>query len=163
MSSTRRAPSLSLVTRSLGGAAAAVADAAAVAGAAAVAAAGEAAAAVAAAVVAAGDGAVAAGRHTAFKSRGRLKSPGQHYGGWPGLMCASVPTERAIGTQAQCSAAVNRRVRLGQACFVAAYQAGSRVARACGRALESSPCRPGPTSVASERPCSSVILIFAIP
>jgi hypothetical protein len=94
---------------------------------------------------------------------GRLKSPGQHYGGWPGLMCASVPTERAIGTQAQCSAAVNRRVRLGQACFVAAYQAGSRVARACGRALESSPCRPGPTSVASERPCSSVILIFAIP
>jgi hypothetical protein len=81
MSSTRRAPSLSLVTRSLGGAAAAVADAAAVAGAAAVAAAGEAAAAVAAAVVAAGDGAVAAGRHTAFKSRGRLKSPGQHYGG----------------------------------------------------------------------------------
>jgi hypothetical protein len=83
-----------LANRSLGGAAAAVADAAAVAGAAAVAAAGEAAPAVAAAVVAAGDGAVAAGRHTAFKSRGRLKSPGQHYGGWLGLNCASVPTER---------------------------------------------------------------------
>jgi hypothetical protein len=83
-----------LANRSLGGAAAAVADAAAVAGAAAAAAAGEAAPAVAAAVVAAGDGAVAAGRHTAFKSRGRLKSPGQHCGGWLGLNCASVPTER---------------------------------------------------------------------
>jgi hypothetical protein len=90
-----------LANRSLGGAAAAVADAAAVAGAAAVAAAGEAAPAVAAAVVAAGDGAVAAGRHTAFKSRGRLKSPGQHYGGWLGLNCASVPTER--GTTIICS------------------------------------------------------------
>jgi hypothetical protein len=101
--------------------------------------------------VAAGDGAVAAGRHTAFKSRGRLKSPGQHYGAGWGSTVLAMPTERAIGTQAQCSAAVNRRVRPGQACFVAAYRARIAVARACGRALESSPCHPGPTSVASGR------------
>ncbi|MGZ5842145.1 MAG: hypothetical protein ACXWJ8_09425, partial [Xanthobacteraceae bacterium] len=59
MSSTKRAPSLSLVTRSLGADAVAV-DAAAVAGAAAVAAGAAAAAVAAAAVAAAGSGAVAA-------------------------------------------------------------------------------------------------------
>jgi hypothetical protein len=80
MSSTKRAPSLSLVKKSPG-VDAAVVDAEAVAGAVAAAGAAGAAAAAAAAVVAVarpGDVAASAKGHTTFKSRGRLKNPSQH-------------------------------------------------------------------------------------
>ena len=83
---------MNLANGSLGGADAAVVDA----GAAAVAA-GEPAAAVAAAVVAAaGSGVVAASAkaHTTFKNLVDIKKPQPALRSWPGLYCASVPTER---------------------------------------------------------------------